>query len=185
MGKISRLFWGRVAVLCALCGSALVLMDCAPTVTIDSTRSPQLQETIDPLAVVIFEGNTGSDYTQPLKRFLIRELAAKRIRGRVEIIAGADFDDGSMLMEYTKGMRGLVLVQPVGGTSYMGSLTQILYDVTAFQLSPTTPGEGKKVWRARINTSSGAYGVQIDARLEQLAEDLVQRLVAERVVASR
>ncbi len=79
-------------------------------------------------------------------------------------------------------MRGLILIVPVGGTSFGGTLKQILYDVRAFQIDDPTSGKTTKVWRGRVNTNSGAYQVQIVGRLELFANDLVARLVRDGVL---
>jgi hypothetical protein len=39
------------------------------------------------------------------------------------------------------------------------------------------------VWRARVDTTSGAFGFQVDARLEKFAMDLVGRLIGDGVLA--
>jgi hypothetical protein len=167
-----------------LATSMAQLVGCAPNISIASTRNASVTETIEPAAFVIYEGNTGKDYTEPLQSYLKQELAKRQIPGRVEIISGAEFDEGHTLKKFANGMRGMVTIQPVGGTSYYGSLSQILYEVAAYRITDPEKGEVTKVWRARVDTSSGAYGFQIDSRLAHLAEDLVGRLVDERVVAT-
>jgi len=72
---------------------------------------------------------------------------------------------------------------PVGGTSYYGTLKQILYDVRVLEIGENK--SARSVWRARVDTNSGAYESQIEDRLALFAKDLVDQLVRARILPYR
>jgi hypothetical protein len=152
------------------------------SVDITSTRNPNQLGTIEPVAFVIYQLNTGERYTDPLQRRLLAETQRRGIPARVTIVTGVELDEGAFIKSSAQGMRGLIAIVPVGGTSYNGTLKQILYDVRAFQIDDPTSGKLTKVWRGRANTNSGAFQVQVVGRLELFANDLVARLVRDGVL---
>lgn len=160
-----------------------VLAGCGPSVSVAATRNPSFRGPLEPVTFVIFEGNTGPEYTEPLRDDLKRELAPLRVRGRVEIITGAEFNEDEIVSSWASQSKGLVLITPTGGTSYYGSLSEILYDVRALEMVNAT--EARVVWRARVDSSSGAYEFQIKDRIALLAKRLVTQLVADRVIPGR
>lgn len=172
---------GAVLIAASLSGMA----GCSATVDIRSTRSATVPGTIEPVGIVVLEGNTGPAYTEPLRGFLRRELARRGIPGRVSILTGAEFDEAAAMKTAARGMRGMVIITPVGGTSYYGALKQIRYDVQAFLIENREGKGGVKVWRGVVDTNSGAYEFQIHERLELFARDLIERLVQERVLKRR
>jgi hypothetical protein len=164
---------------------AAALLACAPNVAIQSTRNSAAPGTIEPVAVIIYERNTGNQYTEPLKQYLTQEFKARRIPARIEIVTGAEFDEVAVVKRTAAGARGIIFIIPVGGTSYYGSLKQILYEINAFRITNHETGELLKVWHARVDTSSGAFEGQIEDRLELFAQDLVTRLVQDRVLPAQ
>ena len=166
------------------CVTALALLLGCSSVSIQATRNPKYPGAILlPVAVVIFEGNTGPDYTLPLKGYLLREFQKRRMKLHVEVITGAEFNEDEVIGGLAQAANGLILIIPGGGTSYGGSLTQILYDVRVLLITKRPEVEVATVWRAKVDTTSGAYDFQIDARIEKFAEDLVRALINDRVVA--
>jgi hypothetical protein len=166
-------------------GLALLLSPLAAgcaSVDIASTRNPNQVGTIEPVTFVIYQLNTGERYTEPLRQQLLAETQRRGIPARVTIMTGVELDEGAVLKSSAQGMRGLIAIIPVGGTSFDGTLKQILYDVRAFQIDDPTSGKLTKVWRARANTNSGAFQVQVVGRLELFANDLVARLVRDGVL---
>jgi hypothetical protein len=166
----------RIAIL------ALAILAGCSSVSIQSTRSPALVETLEPVTFVIFEGNTGAEYTGPLSYNLRRELANHGVRSRVMVLTGAEFDEAEKLRAWASQSKGMILIAPIGGRSYYGTLTQLTYDVQAFQMDGA---ESVSVWRAKVDSSSGAYSIQVEGRLERVAQTLVGRLVSDRVIPSR
>src|SRR5688572_29746041 len=71
----------------------LAMGACSPSVAMTSTRHPGFRGSVEPLVFVIFEMNTGSDYTVPLKKYLHAELRARKVQGRAAIITGAEFNE--------------------------------------------------------------------------------------------
>lgn len=162
---------------------ALLSVGCA-SVDISATRNPSVPGPIQPVAFVIYQGNTGAQYTEPLRTFLLQEAKTRTIPARVTILTGAELDEGVALENAAAGMSGVISIVPVGGTSYFGALKQILYDVQAYKIVDKEKGEGVKIWRARVDTNSGAYDVQIRGRLELMAKDLIERLIKDGVLAA-
>jgi hypothetical protein len=158
------------------------LVACNATVSISATRNPSLQGPLEPFAFVVYQRNTGPNYTTALVNGLERELKRREISGRALVITGAEYNEDQILHSLTNTYHGIGLIVPVGGTSYDGSLKQILYDVRVLEPSDLEAGQGRIVWRARVNTSSGGFQFQIDDRLSRFAEDLVTMLVADRVL---
>jgi hypothetical protein len=174
----------RLAKQVALLAVALCFITgCEPSVTITATRSPTFVGRLEPVTFIIFEGNTGPKYTEPLRKDLFSELRQRQIAGRAIIITGAEFNEERILDQVASQSKGVILIIPAGGTSYYGTLKQILYNVRVFEIR-----EGKtatSVWRARVDTNSGAYESQIEDRLALFAKDLVDQLVGARILPYR
>lgn len=156
---------------------------CAPTVSIVATKNPAQSVALEPATFVIFEGNTGPEYTQPLQAALDSELRKKQISGRATIITGAEFNEGQILRYWASKSKAIVLIIPAGGTRNMDVLPQILYDVRVLEIK--TADEVRPAWRARVDTKSPEWRYLIRARLELFAHDLVSRLVTDRVLPNR
>ncbi len=152
-------------------------------VVIDSSRHPGFQQVLEPVAFVIYERNTGPDYTEPLRAALLEQLAMHGIRGTAHIITGGEFDADASMKSIAESASGVILIVPTGGTSYYGALQQIRYEVDAFQMSSSE--DGSKVWHARVDTGSGGYGVQNRNRLALFAQRLVDRLITDRILPGR
>lgn len=157
-----------------------MLSGCAASVSIAATRNPSFRGPLEPVTVVIFESNTGPKYTRPLHDYLVRELSRHRIGAWVEIITGAEYNEEQLLVSWVARSKGVVTIIPVGGTSYEGTLKEILYDVQVLEVAG--PDQVRVVWRARLDSASGAYDFQIDDRLELVASKLVRQLIVDRVL---
>jgi hypothetical protein len=151
-----------------------------------ATRNPKYSSPApSPVAVVIFDDNTGPEYTRPLETHLRREFGARGLHPSIRIITGAEFNEDEILAGIVATANSIVLVRPIGGTrnSFADFLTQILYDVRVFVITKQPEFATETVWRARVDTSSGTAGLQ--SRLEDFAQQLVGKLVDDRVLASR
>jgi hypothetical protein len=158
---------------------------CGPSVTIHATSAAARTASIEPVSFIVFESNTGPEYTEPLQRALNDEMSRRRIAGKAHILPYGELDEDAALRKHAQGMRGVVWIIPTGGSSYYGSLKQIKYDVQAYSLEGPTGAAMRRVWRSKVDTSSGSFGFQINARLEQFAQDLVERLIQDGVIRAR
>jgi hypothetical protein len=161
------------------------LTSCASAVTINATREPALHGVLEPVAFVIFQGNTGPEYTYPLKRYLERELAERLISGEALLLSSAESNEQEVLKRLAPRFRGICLITPTGTTSNYGSLSQILYDVRVLEVTDAASGTAQVVWRARVDTKSGPFSSHIRGRLRDFAVELVDRLVSDGVLSHR
>lgn len=162
--------WASLTVLGAL------LIGCASVRIVGDKRANLLPA--EPVGFVIYVGNTGSQYTVPLKRQLDRELALHHIAGRTLIITGVELDEDSLIGELARQSRRLVFMSPAGGTSRDGELTQLLYDVRVVEAGGRA---GTTLWRARVD----AKGSSVRDRQQLLGRRLLHRLVVDRVIPTR
>lgn len=144
---------------------------------IESIRNPAVAEVADPVALIIMEGATGPEYTEPLKEGIERELALYGIRSRVTILTGAEFDANAAMRTATRGCKGAVIIVPAGGVMYGGTILQQQYVIDAYLIKNVETGEGVKMWHAKAHTHGS-----VTPRLRKFATELMHRLVQERVV---
>lgn len=154
------------------------------TVSIRATRNPTFPGAIPPPHVlVIVEGRPGPQYSRPLEKYLNRELQKNGISPTIRILTDADYNEAQIVKSLAQAANGLALIVPTGGTAYLGTYKEILYDVRVFSIAKGVEPKLTAVWRARVDTTSGAFGFQVDARLEKFAMDLVGRLIGDGVLA--
>lgn len=177
-----------IAVLVLAASSSLA----CPSVSIDATRSPKYPgPTPPPFAVVVVEGRPGPDYSRPLEKYLNREFARAGITPTIRVLTYDDYDsdydyeEAEVLKVLEKTVNALVLIIPTGGAVYDGTYKEIFYDVRALLITRAPGPKATTVWSARVDTNSGALGVQVDARLEKFATELVGRLTGDGVLATR
>jgi Skp family chaperone for outer membrane proteins len=162
---------------------AATLSLACPSVSVDATRNPKYPGPIPPpVAVVIVEGRPGPDYSRPLEKYLTRELGRNGITPTIRVLTDADDDQKAVLKSLEQTANALVLIVPAGGVTYEGTYKEIYYDVRAFLVTREPEPKTTSVWSARVDTNSGALGVQVDARLDKFAVDLVGRLVGDGVL---
>ena len=165
---------------------AAALSLACPSVSIDAARNPKYPGPIPPPpAVVIVEGRPGPDYSRPLEKYLNREFGKNGITPTIRVLSDADYDEAEVLKSLEPTANALVLIIPTGGVIYQGTYKEIFYDVRAFLITRAPEPKTTAVWRARVDTNSGALGVQVDARLEKFATELVGRLTGDGVLATR
>ena len=153
-------------------------------VSIRATRNPTFPGAIPPPHVlVIVEGRPGPQYSRPLEKYLNRELQKNGITPTIRILTDADYDEDQVIKSLALAANGLALIVPTGGTTYLGTYKEILYDVRVFSVAKGVEPKLTAVWRARVDTNSGAYSFQVDARLEKFAVELVGRLIGDGVLA--
>ena len=168
----------------ALFLAATLSLACS-SVSIDATRNPKYPGPIPPPpAIVIVEGRPGPDYSRPLEKYLNREFGKNGITPTIRILTDADYDEAEVLKGLEQTANALVLITPAGGTIFMHTYKQIFYDVRAFLVTKVPEPKLTAVWRARVDTNSGAYSFQVDARLEKFAVELVGRLIGDGVLAT-
>lgn len=154
------------------------------TVSIRATRNPTFAGAIPPPhVIVIVEGRPGPEYSRPLEKYLNRELQKNGISPTIRILTDADYNEDQVVKGLAQTANGLALIVPTGGTTYLGTYKEILYDVRVFSITKGPELKSTTVWRGRVDTSSGAFGFQVDARLERFAMDLVGRLIGDGVLA--
>ena len=154
------------------------------TVSIRATRNPTFPGAIPPPPViVIVEGRPGPEYSRPLERYLNRELQKNGLSPTIRVLTDADYNEEQILKSLAQTANGMALIVPTGGTTYRGTYKEILYDVRVYSITKGPEPKLTAVWRARVDTTSGAFGFQVDARLERFAMDLVGRLINDGVLA--
>jgi hypothetical protein len=153
-------------------------------VSIRATRNPTFPGAIPPPhVIVIVEGRPGPQYSLPLEKYLNRELQKNGISPAIRILTDADYNEDQVIKSLAQTANGLTLIVPTGGTTYLGTYKEILYDVRVFSITKGVEPKLTAVWRGRVDTTSGAFGFQVDARLEKFAMDLVGRLIGDGVLA--
>jgi hypothetical protein len=107
------------------------------------------------------------------------QMRAHRVNGHAWVLTGAEYNEEQILRYWASRSEAIVLILPAGGTTYYGGLIQAMYDVRVFEVR--SGDKEQIVWRGRINAGSGA----VEEWFDQLAEDLVTRLVADGVLPHR
>jgi hypothetical protein len=169
----------------ALFLAAILSLACS-SVAINATRNPKYPGPIPPPpAVVIVEGRPGPDYSRPLERYLNQEFGKNGITPVIRVLTDADYNETEVLKSLAQTANALVTIIPTGGAIYIHTYKEIFYDVRAYLITKAPEPKLIAVWRARVDTNSGAFGFQVDARLEKFAIDLVGRLIGDGVLATR
>lgn len=170
----------RGTLLVLLLAVLLFAMGCAPRITIDATPNPQFAGPLSPVTFVVFEGNTDSAYTVPLREGLNAELARRSLVGSAQLISGLELNEGQILNFWASRSKAIVIIAPAGGAESHGSLERIVYDVRVYHM--VNPRDGVIVWRARATTEGG---IDLAQRYQAFADSLLARLIADRVLPSQ
>jgi len=162
---------------------ALVSAAGCSSVTIESTRKQNDATTIEPIAIVVYQGPMEREQADKLAQALVHSAQRRRVVARATVFNGTELDENASLLSAAQGMRGLVTIRYAGGSHWPdGSYKQILYDARAFRVvAPTLD----PVWRGRVQIDVpflNPVPTDLTGSEGEVAETVILRLVDEHVV---
>ncbi|HMK51194.1 MAG TPA: hypothetical protein VK551_01720 [Thermodesulfobacteriota bacterium] len=151
-------------------------------VSIKFVRDPSFSNPMNRLFIILNHGqidNTDSSYTPYLINALKDEFSKEGVEITIRVVKALALNDSiykSEIVSYEPD--GVMALTATGGTvtSY-GSVMEIVYDVSLFDLSSK-----KRIWRAQIKASGGA--LVREKRMKLMARDLVKQLREQKIIGS-
>ena len=161
------------------CVLVLSAAACVATADVQATRDPRYAKRMRSLYVAIGQGGIDEDFAIELDGALKRELAKYGTRVTSRVLTGLELDPQIVEREaMATRPDGILLVQPVRGASYDGTITNLTYDLNLLDMP-----SGARVWRARVDNkrASGVFGT-VKGVMEETALQIARQLAADRLL---
>ena len=155
---------------------------CGPKISLQANRVQYAGARLQPLHIFVHQGAIDLFYAEDLQTALQNEARARGITATTSILTGIEMNFEKQLKAIEQRSKGVLIIEPIGGTSYYGRLKQIKYHARLFALSHNDNVSDIIVWKANLNTSSGAYRSQIRGRMEATAKQLIDHLIKQRLI---